>query len=244
VAGRRADGARRPPPRSQHFLRSSNLAAELVRDARVGPADLVLDIGAGHGRLTEKLARVAARVIAVEVDPRLARTLEGRWPNVEVVLGDATTVRLPHGPFRVVSNLPFHRTTDLMHLLLDEPASGLLRADLIVEWAVAVKRALPWPSTVNGVYWGAFWETSVSRRIPRAAFSPAPSVDAGVLVLRPRETPLVAAAEAATFRRFVAAGFRKGIGHAAGGGAFRQRLPRDLDAHEWASLFASARPPS
>jgi hypothetical protein len=53
VSERRARGARRSGgARSQHFLRSKALAAELVRDAGIGPDDLVLDLGAGSGRLT------------------------------------------------------------------------------------------------------------------------------------------------------------------------------------------------
>jgi 23S rRNA (adenine-N6)-dimethyltransferase len=203
------------------------LAAELVRDAGVGPDDLVLDLGAGRGRLTAELARIARRVVAVELDPHLARSLRGRWPNVEVFEGDAAYHRLPDEPFRVVANLPFHRTTDLLHVLLDDPRTALRRADLIVEWAVARKRAVPWPSTLNGVVWGAFYEASVTRRLPGSAFEPRPSVDAGVLVLRRRAEPLVRSDLAEAYRRFVSAEFR------------RRRWARDLDAHAWARRFGS-----
>ena len=137
---------------------------------------------------------------------------------------------LPRETFRVVSNLPFHRTTDILHVLLDDPRTPLVRADLIVEWGVACKRALPWPSTLNDVVWGAFYETSVARRLPRAAFEPRPSVDAGVLVVRRRPEPLIPPERSEAFRRFVADGFRRGR-------AVRRRLPRDLDQHEWATLF-------
>ena len=101
----------------------------------------------------------------------------------------------------------------------------LVRADVIVEWGVAVKRALPWPSTVNDVVWGAWYETSAARRLPRAAFEPQPSVDAGVLVFERRADPLVPARSAGSYRRFVAAGFRRGLRsvvpppHAAGAAA-------------------------
>ena len=244
MAGRRARSARRAPPRSQHFLRTAELASELVCDAEIGPSDLVLEIGAGRGRITEALARAARRVIAIEVDPALAPALHGRWENVDVVVGDATAVELPVDPFRVVSNVPFHRTTDLMHFLLDDPGGALVRADLVVEWDVAVKRALPWPSSVNGVVWGAFWEASLARRLPRSAFSPRPAVAAGVLVLRRRAVSLVDPGAAVAYRRFVAAGFRKGLGHVAGVPGRRTalgRIARDLDAHEWASLYNESR---
>ena len=205
----------------------------------------MLEIGAGRGRLTEQLALVADRVLAIEVDPVLGQALHGRWSNVHVVVGDATCVELPEEPFRVVSNLPFSRTTDLMHLLLDDPQGALVRADLIVEWDVAVKRALPWPSSLNGVVWSAYWETSLARRLPRRAFMPMPAVDAGVLVLRHRAIPLVDPDAAVAYRRFVAAGFRKGLSHVAAprvrSALGRSRVARDLDAHEWATLFNAIR---
>ena len=229
----RARAARRPGrPRSQHFLRSSALAAELVRDACVGRDDLILDLGAGTGRLTAELARAARRVLAVELDPGLAERLRGRWGNVEVVEGDAATVDLPREPFHVVANLPFDATTAILRHLLDDPSIPLVRADVIVEWGVAVKRALPWPSTVNDVLWGAWYSTSVSRRLPRRCFDPPPSVDAGVLVLERRAHSLVPEAQWQDYSRFVAAGFRRPRSVAI-------RSPRDLDAHQWAALFVS-----
>jgi 16S rRNA A1518/A1519 N6-dimethyltransferase RsmA/KsgA/DIM1 with predicted DNA glycosylase/AP lyase activity len=238
VSERRARTARRPGrARSQHFLRSQALAAELVRDAAVGPDDLVLDLGAGSGRLTRELARTAGRVVAVELDPRWAAHLRGRWGNVEVLLGDAATLALPRRPFRVVANLPFARTTAILRHLLDDPLVPLRRADVIVEWGVAVKRALPWPSTVNDVVWGAWYASAVTRRLPRRHFEPMPAVDAGVLVFERRACPLVQPERAAGYRRFVAEGFR------------RRADARELDAYEWARLFrrdargaSSARP--
>lgn len=218
-----------------------------MRDAGVCPHDLVVDIGAGTGRLTAELSRVAREVVAVELDPALAARLRGRWPNVRVVEGDAVLAPLPVEPFRVVANLPFARTNDLLHRLLDDPAVPLERADLIVEWGVACKRGLPWPSSINGVLWGAFYELSVARRLPRDAFRPPPSVDAAVLVCRRRETPLVHASRAADYRRFVATGYRRGTRAVASSRLLRQIaaggrvLPRDLDAHQWAALFQAAR---
>ena len=245
MAGRRASRARPSPPRSQHFLRSATLAAELVASADVGAGDLVLEVGAGTGRLTDPLARAARRVVAIEVDPRLASALRGRWANVEVVCGDATAVALPEAPFRVVANLPFARTTGILHALLDDAATPLVQADLVVEWAVAHKHGVPWPSSVNGVLWGAAYEVRVARRLPRSAFTPAPAVDAGVLVFRRRARPLVPPDRAAAYHRFVADGFRRGLPSVASrrecrAAGIEQATARDLDAHAWAALFTRA----
>jgi 23S rRNA (adenine-N6)-dimethyltransferase len=242
VAGRRAPRAGPSSPRSQHFLRSSALAADLVACAGIRPDDVVVEIGAGTGRLTDALARVARRVLAIEPDPRLAAGLRSRWHNVDVVEGDAVHVALPREPFRVVANLPFSRTTDLLHLLLDDVRTPLLQADLIVEWAVAHKHGVPWPSSLNGVLWGSRYEVRVSRRLPRGVFTPPPSVDAGVLVFRRRSEPLVPPALAAAYHRFVATGFRHGLGAVVSSRELRELgagrvTARDLDTHQWSTLF-------
>jgi 23S rRNA (adenine-N6)-dimethyltransferase len=245
VAGRRPAGAPPPRPRSQHFLRAER-AAELIRDACIAADEVVVDLGAGTGRLTVELARVARRVVAVELDARLAERLSRIEGNVVVVKGDATNVPLPREPFRVVASLPFDRTTDLLHHLLDDPQTPLSRADLVVEWDVARKRALPWPSTVNGVQWGVFYEMSVVRRLLRTDFEPRPRVDAGVLVVRRRTTPLVAPEDAVAFRRFVARGFRQGLRTVSDRRTLRstahpRATARELDAHQWAVLYDASR---
>jgi 23S rRNA (adenine-N6)-dimethyltransferase len=216
-----------------------------VRDAGVGEDDLVVDLGAGSGRFTAQLAGAAGQVIAIELDPLWVARLRGRWRNVQVIEGDATQIQPPSEPFRVVANLPFHRTTDLLHLLLDDPGTPLVRADLIVEWGVAVKRALPWPSTLNDVLWGSLYETSLARRLPRQLFDPAPSVDAGLLVVRRRSKPLVPVDLATAYRRFVSAGFRDGLSRVAKRQALRRlglhaQAGRDLDPHQWAEVFLSS----
>jgi 23S rRNA (adenine-N6)-dimethyltransferase len=142
----------------------------------------------------------------------LAAGLRGRWSNVTVVVGDAANLALPRKPFRVVASLSFHATTGILRHLLDDPCTSLRRADVIVEWGVALKRSLPWPSTLNDVLWGAWYEFTLVRRLPAAVFEPRPRVDAGVLTIERRARGLQ----------------RLGVPRA---------TPRELDAHQWAALF-------
>lgn len=259
MAGRSARGARRvhSHPRSQHFLKSPRLAAAIVADAAVRPRELVLDLGAGSGRLTQPLAAAGADVRAVEVDPVLAATLRERFrglPNVEVVEDDVLRVPLPALPFRVVANLPFHLTTAILRRLLDDPLTPLRRADVLVEWEVARKRALCWPSTMLNVLWGARYEVAVVRRVPAACFEPRPDADAGLLRIARRAEPLVSDRDAEAFRALVEAGFRgrgrslrAALAGRVGGAAFKaagrelgfdpSATGRDLDVHQWAGLF-------
>jgi 23S rRNA (adenine-N6)-dimethyltransferase len=219
--------------------------------------ELVLEIGAGDGRLTAELARAARCVIAVELDASLAAGLATRFDgrNVEVVAGDALTEPLPREPFRVVANLPFHVTAALLRRLLDDPHTPLTRADVIVEWGAARKRASMWPSTQLGVTWGAWYAFALERRLPASCFAPRPSVDAGLLSARRREPPLVPPDVAAQYRDFVRAGFsapalRDGLRGRVAPRALKQAADlygfpraaaaRDLDAHQWAALFARA----
>ena len=234
--------------RGQHFLRSSALAAELVRAAGIRRGDLVLDLGAGTGVLTRALARASARVIAVELDPVLAADLRSRFEHV--VEDDIRRMRLPREPFRVVVNLPFCDGTAILRRLLD-PRVPLATADVIVEWDLAKKRTAVWPSTQLSVAWGAWFELTLVRRVPRCCFAPPPTVDAAVLRAVRRAEPFIGLEPPRDYRRFLERGFRDGLRAilpprqlkraAAELGFARDARPRDLDAAQWASLYAVRR---
>ena len=230
--------------RGRHFLRSSKLAAELVRTAGIRRGDLVLDLGAGRGILTGALARVGARVVAVEIDPRLAAALRERFDDV--LEADAARIALPQEPFKVVANLPFEGATSILRRLLD-PRAALQRADVIVDWRFAEKRAAVWPSTQLGTYWGAWFDLSLVRRLPRCVFAPPPSVDAAVLRIVRRHEQLVAPGDHRRYDAFLARGYRDGPRAVvpwstlkrleSGLGFDRHAAARDLDARQWAALY-------
>jgi 23S rRNA (adenine-N6)-dimethyltransferase len=255
VAVRGARGAPRTPrqPHSQHFLRSPALAEAIVADAAIASTELVLDIGAGSGRLTAPLADRARHVYAIEVDPGLAEVLRRRFAhrrNVTVVHGDALHVRVPDRPYRVVANLPFDGSTAILRRLLGSP--GFERADVILEWEAARKRAVCWPGTVLGACWGVRFEFALVRRLPAACFEPRPLAHAGVLRITRRPEPLVRDADHARFCAFVRGAFHRDRPvFALGGRAYKRAArevgieraarPRDLDAHAWAALFTAVR---
>ena len=175
--------------RGQHFLRSSRLAAALVREAGVAEDDLVVDIGAGTGVLTRALLEIGARVVAVERDASLAAGLRARFGGaVSVVEADVLDWRLPEEPFAVVANLPFAGSGAILSHLLRGPVTS---AEVIVEWGFAEKHAAIWPATLKGAFWRAFYEVEIARRLDRSAFAPPPSVDAAVLRFTRRTDPLV-----------------------------------------------------
>jgi 23S rRNA (adenine-N6)-dimethyltransferase len=251
---------RRRPAREapgQHFLRSRRLAADLVADAEIGRGDLVVEIGGGTGVLTNALARTGADLVAIESDPALAARLRGRFgtvSNVEIVQGDAESHDWPERPFSVVANLPFARSGAILASLLHDPHIPLQTARVIVQWEFAAKHAAVWPATLRSTYWRAWYGVSIAGRLDRTAFAPPPGVDAAVFHLQRRKRARVAVDLHEAYWRFLMDAFAS---HAPTRRALRPALTplqikrlapalgfslsghaRDLDAGQWARLFA------
>jgi len=164
---------------------SPRWADRIVADAHVCPGDLVVDIGAGTGALTAALVAAGARVIAVELHPRRIDVLRARFANdpVTVVRADATDLRLPRHPFRVVANPPFGATTAILRRLL-APGSRLVAADVVLPHWVGRRWALG--GAPGAGRWGRDHVVGLGPRIPRAAFTPPATADCTTLVIRRR----------------------------------------------------------
>ena len=236
MPGHTARGRRGHRHFGQHFLGNARLAAQLVADAGVDGDDRVVELGAGRGILTEALAERAANVLAVELDPELVRSLARRFagrPNVVVLHADARDAPLPANQYRVVANLAFGVTSAVLRRLLDVPACGLQRADLVVQWQVARERVRVGdgpPTDLVGVRWGPWWEFRRGRRLPAGSFRPRPSVDAALLVVERRDPSLLPVESSRRYANFVARAFRS------------RPHARDLGVHEWVARFRDVAP--
>jgi 16S rRNA (adenine1518-N6/adenine1519-N6)-dimethyltransferase len=193
------------PPRKrhgQHFLQDANLLAALVRDADVGPRDVVLEIGPGPGLLTRHLLATGARVRAVEIDERIRAAAERliepalrpglTWVGADALAGSQALspelLALLPGCTRVVSNLPYNVAAPLIVLLLEEPrAPDRL---LFMIQAEMGRRLLAGPGSRDygslSVVTGLCAEGRVVRRVPPEAFWPVPRVASVVIELRRR----------------------------------------------------------
>ncbi len=193
---------------------------------------------------------------AVELDPAALQDLETRFgadPRVEIVAGDAAVLPLPVEPFAIVSNLPFAAGTAILRRLLGDPRVPLTQLDAIVEWGLAAKRTAVWPSTLLGCTWGAWYELSLVRRVPRACFAPPPSVDAALLRATRRPEPLVPPEQAAAYGALLQRAFaarvpldrvlpRRLVHRAARELGFDPHgAARDLDVRQWPELYAAIR---
>jgi 16S rRNA (adenine1518-N6/adenine1519-N6)-dimethyltransferase len=185
----------------QHFLVDENILGVIGRLARLGGDDVVLEIGPGLGSLTLGLLPAAARVVAVEIDPRLAArlpvTVAERTPHLSdrltVVEADALRIRELPGPppTALVANLPYNVAVPvLLHLL--ELLPTLTGALILVQAEVAERLAAPPGSGAYGIpSVKAAWYGEVRRAgsVGRRVFWPEPNVDSGLVALTRRPPP-------------------------------------------------------
>lgn len=202
----------------QHFLIDANTVERIVASADLTPDDVVLEIGPGLGVLTERLADLAAAVVAIEIDPKLSEWLRDRFhdaPNVGIVPGDALdldwTELLPahaHGRIKALGNLPYNATSPLLDRLIEHRES-MDSATWMVQREVAEK-LLATPGTRKtstlGILVQSFCTVERAFNVSKNAFYPPPEVESVVLTITMRETPTFTAPEAA-FRQAIRAAF-------------------------------------
>jgi 16S rRNA (adenine1518-N6/adenine1519-N6)-dimethyltransferase len=190
----------------QHFLRDERVLREAVEAARLGPGQRVLEIGPGPGNLTGALAQAVGptgHVVAIEADRALARALAGRWPNVEIVTGDAAQVDLSRfGRFdRIVANLPYLISGPITIAFLDllrDPATRWERAVLMYQREFAERLLAGAGEEAYGrlsVHAARWVRVAKVRDVPPGCFDPPPKVDSMVVALEPHAAPPFAVAD-------------------------------------------------
>lgn len=181
----------------QHFLEPA-WADRLVAAIAPGPDESFLEIGPGRGALTVPLARIARRIVAVEIDRDLVGWLQPRLPgNVTLIQGDALTLPAsallppdtPPASVRVAGNLPYYISTPIVFRLLDlHRATGAFSdASIMLQAEVAERVAAGPGSRAYGVLSIAVQldaDVSVVLSLPPGAFRPAPAVSSAVVRLR------------------------------------------------------------
>lgn len=174
----------------QHFLNSWRFAARIAEIAETRD-EVVIEIGAGKGILTKQLARKAKRVIAVEIDARLADLLESmQLPNVEVINRDFLQVELKDlGNPLVVGNIPYNITSSIIRKLIRDKCY-VKRATLTVQREYGAKMMAPMGSPAYGylsICVNHYFDVSKKLVIPARYFSPRPSVSSVVVALNPKK---------------------------------------------------------
>jgi len=172
----------------QNFLADTNLLDAIVRESGVGTADVVLEVGAGEGVLTRRLAAAAGHVHAIELDRGLSGALSdiGARPNVDLHWADVLRFDLGElrpAPTAVVANLPYSVATPvIVRTLLELPSVGT--------WTVMVQREIAdrLRAQAGSRLYGApsailqtAADVTLARRVDPAVFKPRPRVESAIL---------------------------------------------------------------
>lgn len=226
----------------QHFLRGGDFIAELIGHSNIRKNDIVLDIGAGSGAITDALSRRARSIVAYEPEAQVAVKLRANMAyraNVEVVERDFLQVELPLAPYKVFSNIPFHLSSKIVRKLTtsDRPPKSVY---LIVQKQFAQKML-----TDGNHFHGAlgmaiapWWVPRIRRPLRRTDFTPPPAVDTVLLELKPRETPLLPRELITDYMQFVESCYAEPRIYAKAGGS-KTKKPSELTVDEWLRLAAS-----
>ena len=202
----------------QHFLSDRNIVNRVVETAGIEKDDVVLEVGAGLGMMTLVLADRAERVIAVEIDPKLAEILREKAAdrqNVEVIQKDILEVdfhRLYEKEkqrLKVVANLPYQISTPLLFRLIDsrELFSSLT---LMLQKEVAVRMAAA-PGGKNygvlSIFTQMVSDLFIRFLIKPSAFFPPPKVESAVIQMVWKERPIVDSEHVDWFKKVVRGSF-------------------------------------
>ena len=197
----------------QNFLHDPNALEKILTVADVQPTDTVLEIGPGTGQLTEVLAKVAKRLVCVEIDTRMQPILEaqfGAMPNVEFVWGDFLSfdpVALAGEDYVVVANVPYYITSAILRHLLEQPVRPR-RLVMTVQSEVAERVcAKPNDMSLLAVSVQYYGKPTFAGKLNAAAFWPRPEVDSAVLRIDTYPTPPWDVPSDVAFFKMVKAGF-------------------------------------
>jgi 16S rRNA (adenine1518-N6/adenine1519-N6)-dimethyltransferase len=181
-----------PAPLGQNFLGDVTWRKRIADALPLRSGETWIEIGAGHGEMTEFLAKRATRVVAIELDAQLAAGLRERatdWPNVSLVESDVLNADLAQlagsESFRIYGNIPYYITSPILHRIFALPRHPE-SAHLVMQLEVAERLVSPPGHREYGYLSVAtqyFSTPEITFKIPPGAFRPPPKVDSALVTL-------------------------------------------------------------
>jgi 18S rRNA (adenine1779-N6/adenine1780-N6)-dimethyltransferase len=177
----------------QHILKNPGVADAIVAKADLKPTDVVLEVGPGTGNLTVRILEKARKVIAVELDPRMAAEITKRvqgtplQKKLEVILGDVIKMDLP--PFDVlISNTPYQISSPLIFKILalpNPPRTSVLmfQREFAMRLTAQPGDALFSRLSVNAQFWA---RCTHIMKVGKQNFRPPPQVESSVVRIEPK----------------------------------------------------------
>ncbi|NLW42107.1 MAG: 16S rRNA (adenine(1518)-N(6)/adenine(1519)-N(6))-dimethyltransferase RsmA [Tissierellia bacterium] len=203
----------------QNFLIDQNIIDKIIREGNIQDEN-ILEIGSGIGTLTVSMAKLAKKVVVVEIDeklkPILSETLIG-MDNVEVIFSDILKTSLDKisqvsfngESYKVVANLPYYITTPILEYLL-KSKSNISEIIVMMQKEVATRIVADVGTKEYGsisVFLKYFGESEILMNVPKTVFMPKPKVDSAVIRLKIRDN--IDIEEVESLEKVLRAGFGK-----------------------------------
>ena len=254
----------------QHFLVDPSIIQQIVAAAELSSQDTVLEVGPGRGALTRELVGRAGRVIAIEMDPRLAASLPHHLknpPNLRVVATDARDIEPAYildgeGPYKVVANLPYYAANPILRRFLEANPKPSLMVVMVQKEVAENMVARPGRMGLLSVAVQLYSNPRIVCQVPSRAFAPPPKVSSTVLRMDVLSRPAVDVLDIDGFFSVVKGGFSaprkqlrnslsQGLNISAGQAeqVLRsvdidpRRRPESLSLQEWGRLYHACRRP-
>ena len=202
----------------QNFLTDREIARQMVQALEVTHNDVVVEIGAGLGILTHELSEKYAgypdfTVHALDIDKRFTENLKNtflRHPNFNIIEADVLEW-LPHylaeKPFKILSSLPYYITSPILHALIKMQRPPELCV-LLMQKEVAQKINAQAPdSSYMSAFVQTFYDVTYLQTVDRKKFTPAPSVDGGVLVWKRKSNVEITGEQIRRYEGFLHKGY-------------------------------------
>ena len=206
----------------QNFLIDGHVLDKIIAGAGVTKDDMVLEIGAGIGTMTQYLAEAAGKVVAVEIDRNLLPILQetlADYDNVKVIHADVLSLDLEKlvqeenggRPIKVVANLPYYITTPIIMALFEQHVP-LANVTVMVQKEVAARMKSGPGSKDYGALSLAvqyYAEPYIVANVPCNCFMPRPNVDSAVIRLTRYEEPPVQVKDEKMLFKIIRASFNQ-----------------------------------
>lgn len=175
----------------QHFTIDKVLINDAIEHAEIEENDNVLDIGAGKGFLIIPLIRKCNNVIAIENDSDLIKNLRQKFhknPKVTVVNVDFRSFNFPNNSFKVVSNIPFRITSDILRLLMYDNLKYFMGGSLIISFDSVHKLFSKKVFNPYIIFYHTFYDLKIICEISPHSFMPPPGAKSALLRIKKNES--------------------------------------------------------
>jgi 16S rRNA (adenine1518-N6/adenine1519-N6)-dimethyltransferase len=173
----------------QNWLVDFKSLQKIISYANLKQEDIVLEIGPGTGNLSKLLLPKVYKVIAIELDQNLVKTLaEQNLANLELIHQDILKFNFNEikGSYKIIGNIPYYLTSHLIRVLSEiknKPSVVVLLVQKEVGTRISASKG---NYSILSLLTQFYWDITLGADIPKEMFYPIPKVDSKIIILKPK----------------------------------------------------------